>query len=183
MTEAYKPGDEIIVNAGIDYTLNETGTLSADFIYSNYFSDKIKGVEVFASGDKYVGYIQYQNYMGFNYLSIIARFRSKAKNSIPVMGKLEEEVEKSSPNQYELYGNYRMRINTKTFFTYTGEIHIYDETSAYTGVYLVGAGLLPQYKLSPQITLNGRIKFLRGSYSNGQNLTGFEIGVGLQYNF
>ncbi|MBN2410969.1 hypothetical protein JXQ31_04700 [candidate division KSB1 bacterium] len=183
ITEAYKPGDEIILNAGLDFTINETSTLSADFIYTNYFSDKIEGEDVFASGDKFVGYLHYQNNMGFNHLSIIARFRSKAKNSIPVLGELVEEVEKSSPDQYELYGRYRLRTNNQTYLTFTGEIRIYDETMVYSGVYLLGAGLLPQYKLSQVMTLNGQIKYLRGSYSTGQNLTGYEVGVGLQYNF
>ncbi len=183
ITEAYKPGDEITLNAGLDFTINETGTLSADIIYTSYFSDKIEGEDVFASGDKYVGYLHYQKYMGFNYLSVIARFRSKAKNSIPVLGKLVEEVEKSSPNQYELYGSYRMRMNNKTYMTFAGELRIYEETGVYSGVYLLSAGLAPQYKLTPVMTLNGRIKILRGSYSTGQNLTGYELGVGLQYNF
>jgi len=183
MPDAYKPGDEIILSAGFDLNLNETSTISTDFIYTNYSSDKIEGEEVFASGDKFVGFIQYQKYLGFNYLSFLVRYRSKAKNSIPVLGKLVQEVEKSSPNQYELYGNYGMRINNKTYLTYTGEIRFYDETRAYLGVYLLGAGLLPEYRLSPATTLKARIKILRGAYTNGQTLTSYEGGVGVQYNF
>jgi len=183
ITEAYNPGDEIIVNAGLDFTINQTSSLSADLIYTNYFSDKIDTSEVFASGDKFVGYLHYQNYMGFNHMSIVARFRSKAKNSIPVLGELVEEPEKTSPNQYELYGRYRIRMNNQTYLTFAGELRIYDETSVYSGVYLLGGGLLPQYKLTPELTLTGRLKYLRGSYSTGQNLSGFEIGVGMQYNF
>ncbi len=179
----YKPGNELTINTGMDYSLDETSTISADVIYTHYASDQVDGEEFYGSGAKLVFYSRYQKYMGYNYFSITGRYRSKGKNSYLSGSSMVTEAEKSAPDQYELYSLYRMRYNQKTWLGITGELRYYAESSVFTSIFMFGAGAQPEYVLSPNTTLRGNIKLLYGSIKDGDGITGLEIGAGIKYNF
>ena len=183
MIDDYDPGDEIVLTAGFDQRLNATTTFSIDAIYSIYGTDKIGEDQVFASGNKIVANVQVRKYFGFNELWLFARYRSKDKNSVAIAGKLFEEEEKTTPDQIEVFGQYRLRFNRGFFTTFLAEERFYQETPAYPGVNIFGFGIAPEIAFFSNFKMTTRFKYLLGSYKDGSKIAGMEVGFGLSFNY
>ncbi|MCG8606648.1 hypothetical protein MJD09_16895 [bacterium] len=184
--EDYKPGNEILLTGGMDFRLGTTGTLSTDVTVTFYSTDKIGQDEVFSIGNKAVISGQFKQFFGFNELTFFARYRTRAKNQQAVIlgQQLEPEVKKTFPDQLELLANYRLRLSRKVYLKILGEGRFYDETaSAFSGVSLFGGGVASEIALSRSLNLPLGVKYLFGNFKGGQNLTGFEVWLGLASTF
>lgn len=189
-TEAvYKPGNELLLTAGLDIRVGTLSTLSGDFIFTSYGSDTYADtLEVFKSGNKMVTNIQFKTYFEYDILTLLLRYRSKAKNRIIGSDstgtyKLVAEREKSYPNHIEFSGQYKHRHSNAFSMSYGIEGRFYEETGIYEGSNLIGIVLTPEMKLSNKSQLIGRLKYWTGSYSTDVSLSGLEIGAGWIYQF
>ena len=184
MTAPYEPGNEISASIGGDYNISETQVLSTDVMYTHYGSDAYDGAEVFASGDKIVVNLMYQQYLDFNKLSFTFRYRSKAKNSVAgINGDLVEESAKSIPDQFEVNGSFRQRLNSDFYLGYNVRYRWFQSTPVYYGAYLLGAALSPEYRATQHLQLLGQARFSFGSFEDGTGLSGFLVTAGMQYQF
>ncbi len=183
MEDDYQPGNEITASAGMDYNFSETQILSTDVVYTTYGSDKYADNEIFASGDKIIVNLFYQQFMDFNHFSIHFRYRSKAKNDIAVAGEMVTESEKSIPDQFELIGRFRQRLTQEFHLGYLAQYRHFLGTSTLYSVNLAGLGIEPEYRISPRMLLTSRIRVNIGGYSNGKSMTGFMFTAGMRYNF
>lgn len=183
MTGQYDPGDEILLTGGFDTRLSETTTFSTDIIYTTYGKDKLNRKEVFLSGKKIVVTLQLRHYSNYNELWLLGRYRSKTKNQLVIAGGWLPEEEKMIPDQFEIIGQYRIRMNQGLYGSILAEARFFQETPAFDGARLYGLGIVPEYSLSPTIKLPLRFKYLTCSFNNGSSLSGLEIGMGLDLNF
>ena len=181
MSQAYDPGDELLITGGFDVRLSETSNLSTDVIYTHYKKDRMGGEEVFVSGNKIVLNAQFRSYSGYSELWLFGRYRSKGKNSLSIAGELVPEEEKSSPNQVELMGHYRFPLSPKFYLSLLFEGRFYKKTVAFQGIKIYGIGIAPQISLSPASRLVGRLKYLTGKYTGREKLRGTEIGLGIKF--
>ncbi len=186
LVKDYSPGDEILITGGFDARLGSAATFSADAIFTLFGTDKIGDDEVFAPGNRLVLNAQFRRYFGFNDFWLFARFRSRAKNEQAViLGQaLVKETENSNPKQFEVMTHYRLRMNPRIYLRILAEGRFYEKTAApFSGVDLFGGGLAPEFAVSRGVTVPVAFKFFAGSFKDGPNLTGFEIGAGLNASF
>ena len=184
--EDYRPGDEILLTGGFDIRLGPTSTISSDVTLTLYKSDKIGDDEVFSIGNKIVIYMQFRQFFGFNELRVLARFRSRAKNERAIIlgQQLEPESLRTFPNQFELSAHYRIRLSRSFYVKIIGEGRFYEQTlAAFSGVDLFAGGVAPEISLSQSLSLPITLKYLKGSFKSGSNLTGFELAAGLSLAF
>jgi len=179
----YDPGDEALLTGGFDMRLSPTSTLTGDVIFTFYATDKINGREIFGAGNKLVANLQLRKYFGFDELWLLARYRSRAKNDLLAGGVLSAENVKTNPDQMEFVGNYRRRFSRRFSTRFIAEGRFYQNTPAFAGVKLFGAGLAPGLTLAENFQLLAQLQYQTGSFKTGASLSGLEAGLGLLVNF
>jgi len=179
----YNPGDEMLLTGGFDTRLSTTATLTGDAIFTFYMTDKINDGEIFGAGNKLVANLQFRKYFGFDEFWLFARYRSRAKNDLVVGGVLTPENVKTNPDQVELTGHYRRRFNSRLSTRFIAEGRFYQNTPAFEGVNLFGAGLAPSLALAENFQLLAQLKYQTGSFKTGASLSGLEAGLGMLVNF
>ena len=183
MGDNYEPGNEMLFTSGFDIKLAPTTTFAADIIYSIYSEDKIASRKVFDSGDKITISCLIRSYQKFNELLLLGRFRSKGKNSYSIGGIFQEETKKTTPNQIEVIGYYKFRINRQFYLSILGEGRKYFETENFPGLGIFGFGVSPEYSPSRNLKIPFRIKYFVGDFTGGTSISGLEVGVGVSYLF
>lgn len=183
MVNAYDPGEELLITAGMDARLSEATTVAADIIFTKFGTDKIGNQKVFVSGNSIVITGQFRSFFGFNELSLLGRFRGKGKNSLVIGGILQQEVEQSTPVQLEAEGYYRWRYRQNIYLTFLGEAKSYLPTGDFPGVDIFGLGVQPEIELSELMKMVTRVKFRFGDFPGGTTIFGWELGLGINYRF
>ncbi|NIR49923.1 hypothetical protein GWO43_15555 [candidate division KSB1 bacterium] len=192
--EHYKPGDEILVTGGFDARLSPTTTLSADVIFTTFATDKLGEADIFAPGNRIVINAQFRKYFNFNEFWLFARYRSRDKNELAIfLGEpLFTESERTFPNQLEIMSHYRMRFSPTITTRLLFEARFYQEAPGFesfqttltsAGINLFGFGIAPEFALNRSLNLPIVLKYFLGSFDEGPNLTGLEIGSGLTLTF
>jgi hypothetical protein len=175
----YKPGNELLLTGGLDFRVGSLSTMSWDLVFTLYGSDTYDDEEVYKSGNKVVTSFQYKTWFGSHSLTLEARYRSKGKNQyLPATGTaLTEETEKTYPDQYDLFVQYRHQYRRTMYVTYGLEGRFYQEL-LYPGLNLYGLVIMPELSVSGKTSLIGSLKIWTGSFSDNRSLSGFEAGAG-----
>ena len=182
--DQYTPGGELIITGGADVRLTEAQTLSGDFLFTHYGTDKIGSEKVFASGNAYSGNIQYRQFMRENELWILLRYRGKAKGEIATSGGLVPEPERIEPSRFEIQTQYKWSLNTRVSLRFLAEGRFYESTPAtYSGASVFGFGILPALSLPSGLTFPARLKYQIGLQSGKSKFTGIEAGIGVGFSF
>ena len=183
MTGQYDPGDEILLTGGLDFRLSETSTFSTDVIFTTFGIDKLNEEETFQSGHKIVFNAQLRMYFDYNELWLFGQYRSKDKNKIAVAGGLDEEDEKTIPDQVELMGRYRMLLGKGFYASIIAEGRFFNETKVFNRISIYGLGTILDIPVSTRMNMPVRFKYLNGRIKGGSSLSGIEVGVGLDWSF
>lgn len=183
MPDDYKPGDELLVTGGIDLRLGTMTTLAADIIFTSYGKDKVGNQAVFLSGRKVGINLKFQTYINYNELLLLGQFRSKGKNSTVIGGALQSEAEKTTPDQSELLGYYRLRVGPQFYLSLIAEVRSYFPAPKFDGLNIFGLGIAPELSLARNVSLPIRFKYLWGNFAGGPTIAGWEAGVGLSLLF
>lgn len=183
MTDDYDPGDEILVTSGIDLLLSEKTTFSIDAVYIFFGEDKINSQKVYRSGNKILINARFRTRVNFNELVVMAHYRSKSKNSYVIGGIFQEELDNTTPDQIDVAGHYRMRLNPKFYAAVLAEVRSFQPTPFMDGVTIIGAGIAPEVFLSKNITAPIKVKYDWGTINSSTDISGMEIGLGLLFKF
>jgi hypothetical protein len=183
MKRPYNPGDEILLTSGLDFRINPTTILTTDLIVTFYTTDKIGNRNVFGSGSKLILNCQFQKYLNSNTIVLIARYRSKAKNSSQIGLHFEKEDKNTNPVQFEGLAAYGFRINQKYYGKVVFEGKSIFKTSYFPGVDIFSLGFWPEMKLSDRYRIPAKISYQFGDFAGGSNISGFELGVGFTWYF
>jgi hypothetical protein len=92
-------------------------------------------------------------------------------------------LDNTTPDQIELMGHYRIRLNPKFYATILAEVRSFQPTPITDGVTIIGVGIAPEISLAPNLTIPTKIKYLFGNYENDLNLSGLELGIGFSLKF
>ena len=180
----YDPGDEIALTGGFDWRVVEAGSLSGDVVFTSYGTDKLGGNEVFASGNRVLSILQFNEAFGSDELRILARFRSRAKSSLAIGGVLVKEEDKIEPDQYQVQASYLFRLNDQVSARLIGEGNFFQTTqAALSGARLAGIGLAPQITISSSLSLPLAMEYQFGRLKDDERLTGIEVSAGLIVRF
>ena len=183
MNDNYQPGNEILITGGFDIKLAPTTTFAIDVIYTTYAEDKMASQTVFGSGDKIMIGGMLRSYQKYNELFLMARYRSKAKNSYYIGGVFQEEAEKTIPNHLEIIGYYKIRTSNQLYISLLGESRTFFETDVFPGLNIMGFGVSPEFSPSKNLKIPLRFKYFFGEFEGGTSLSGIEAGVGVSILF
>ncbi|MDZ7341559.1 MAG: hypothetical protein ONB27_09405 [candidate division KSB1 bacterium] len=183
MPDDYEPGDELLLSGGIDLRLGIMTTFAADFIFTTYGKDKVGSQSVFLSGRKSGINLKFQTFINYNELLLLGQYRTKGKNSTVIGGTLQTEVEKTIPDQFELMGYYRLRVNPQIYLSLLGEWRSYLAAKSFDGLDIFGIGVAPEFSLARNVSVPIRLKYLFGDFAGGSNIAGWEAGGGLSIVF
>ena len=109
----YDPGDEITASAGLDFRVNETVSVSTDFVFSAYTADKFDGAKVFASGNAYWVNVQYRQLSGRTSCRYSPGYRTKSKGQIAGVGGLVDEKEQAGTRPARPLGAIPRRVQRR----------------------------------------------------------------------
>jgi hypothetical protein len=180
----YDPGDEILLTGGFDVALSSSFNISGDVILTSYDSDKIKEKTIYNSGNKVIAMVQLQKSFTADEFSILAKYRSKAKNEYVIGGEFIPESEKLIPDQSNVVMYYKRVFSKDLHIRFLAEGRFYEETDYnFSNAKLYGVGLIPEIRLSRQIMLPIKVNYLFGTLGEDQNLTGLDLGAGLLFSF
>ena len=178
----YDPGDEVLLTTGVDIKLAEATTFSVDAIFTTFGKDKLNGKDVFASGNKIVMNAQFRKHFGFDQLWLLLRYRSKAKNEFAVGNTFFPEPEKLEPDNIEARAIYTIRFSEHVSLGIMAEGRFYKETPAlFSGIKLFGFGVMPEFSLSPDVSIPIRLRIQHGSTKGGKTVTGVDAGLGITF--
>ena len=180
----YDPGDEIVLTGGVDVRMNEASTISADLIFTNYQSDRIGGTEVFAAGNRWVTNLQFRTSIGRNELSVLGRYRTRAKNDVAIAGVMVSEHEKITPDQIELLAQFQMHPSDRIGLRILARGEFFQSTAApLSGISLYGLGIAPEFMVSPTLKIPVQLALVGGRQNDGKFLGSFEGGIGVEFGF
>ncbi len=179
----YKPGNEILITTGFDIAISKITSFSIDGIFTTYSADKYNNDKVIKAGNKISFAAQFRQYIGYNDFWLLLRYRTRARSSLPIAGILTEQNEKTVPNNIEMAGHYRFRINQNLNLTILGNGRIYQKSFLNGGVSVYGSGVGAQYLINRNWDIMTNLKYYFGSYVDSNEFSGFEIVIGLGYNF
>ena len=180
----YAPGAEVTASLGADYKINEISSLSADFMFTAYGTDKYNDAEVFASGNSYWLNLQYKRYFRENELDVVAGYRSTSKGKVAGVGGLVSEAERLEPGRFEAYGQFKQIVNPRLAMNYLAEVRIYEKTpEAYSGSKVAGVGLGPTFTLPSGVYIPAVLKVDFGNLNAGGSIFGLDVRVGVGYMF
>jgi hypothetical protein len=183
MVGIYDPGEEILVTAGFDLRLSHGTTFSLDAVYTHYSTDQNNGNDVFESGDKININMRFRKYYGLNELRLLGHYRSKDKNRIAIAGHMFTENQKSTPNEVEVSGYFKLHFHSNFYVRFLAEGRFYRKESSDLAINIYGFGLAPGLIISQYLSIPVILKYLNGYYHDGPDFSGFEIGGGLILEF
>ncbi|HDQ00763.1 MAG TPA: hypothetical protein ENN22_16495 [bacterium] len=183
MVDSYKPGDEILITAGFDFQFSPATTFAADVIYTFYNQDKMGNLTVFEAGDRLTISGQLRSLIGQNELRIISRFRSPGKNSYYIGGIFQLESEKTTPNQFEGIGSFKLSFSPGLALTVQGEIRTFSKSALLPAMNIFGVGVKPEIQINKNFAISPRLIFYYGDVQGGTSLAGTDASIGLSYFF
>jgi hypothetical protein len=188
----YKPGAEIAADIGFNVLLSPQAMISTDVIYTNYSADSFGDQTVFQIGNKLTANVQFRQKMGENEFALMARYRTRSKNSVPVFVgqayELQPSTENTNPSFFALLGQYQWKINPKLTTSFTGEFKKFKKAEAlFSGASLVGIGVQPEFMVNEQLSIPLFLKFTSGNYLNAAStkkiLSNLNAGLGVYWSF
>lgn len=183
----FNPGDQIGVNAGMDYIITPKIRTNIDIILNYYTADKLGSTKVFSSGPKLTAKAGIQYQVPFGLLWTRISYRHKAKNESWDGQALVPESKNTNITQREIDLGSRIPLSDIFMLLINAEIRSYVENEVGDGwVDLAGFGFGYDLLLSEKFALSMAFKlfFGDGDFNNlNPNLTGTEFHIGTQWNF
>lgn len=180
---SYKPSNELLVTAGIDFRLSNTSTLSGDAMAIFYGKDKINDEDSFSAGTKTIFSLMFRQYFGYNNLLVFLRYRYSLDDL--VYGSIDfTSYEKIVPNNLMTIIDFKHYVSSFITLHYMAEARFYQKTIApYSGFNVYGIGLGFNANLSTLFSVPIIIKYYRGNSDNYSSVNGIELSLALDFKF
>ncbi len=183
--EPYRPGNELIGQAGVDILINEETKCIVDGEVARYERDVLAGKEVYKAGERATfGLGLYRRFQS-QYLWAYAVYRIK-KKPLFVQGLSSEEAQKNQEGpQLELDFVYKAVAFREGGFFLLGEGRYYqhEKGSASPGGTLIGGGIGVQFQIFEGALADLRAKFFGGTFRGNitQQILGMDFRAGLSF--
>lgn len=176
----FDPGDELLLTLGIDHRINDSATLSGNFIFNNYGTDTFAGSEQFAAGNKIVATLKFQKFFQFNELVLLTRFRSQGKSDVLGLNIQDKVI----PDNFQLLSQYALVFNPVWRLGFFAEARFYESLPRnWTGGQLYGFGISPAVTLGNHFQIPLNLRYHHGNLGNDSGYNGFSttLGITLMY--
>ena len=173
LADEYEWGDELMVTFGIGGELAPRLSLALDATYTNYDDDKIGETTVYKAGRQVTAQAQVHRALPNQDIWLTAKYRSANSGEVLTGSAFQAELLKSFPDFFKLTGQYRAKVSTPLRITVLGESAWYGEDVSFDALGVYGVGVMPEFFLSPAISIPVHSKLIFG------DISGFELGVGI----
>ncbi|CAN0573927.1 unnamed protein product, partial [Laminaria digitata] len=175
MIDSFTPGNEMMITGGFDFRLADSWALSTNVSYVMYQADELGSTSVFESGAQTVAVLQVLgNVGGSNQMRVIARYRTKAKSTLPA-GDQFITAPRTIPEQFQVLGSYTLSIQENLNASLIGRVRHYQDTDFFATKTLFDVGASPEVAFSESVSAVMRFVYTFGSFP------GVEIGGGLAF--
>jgi hypothetical protein len=172
--DAYDPGDELLLTAGLDYRLAEASTLALDASYVHYGDDAF-GDLTYTPGDAFAVTAQWTGAAGAHEVRVLGRARHRTDSTIPPETAALLGLDAAIPTQARLLGHVRFGLGPRFHLGALAQGRYYAESEVFAEKTLFDVGVVPEYEVYPGLTLNARLGATLG------DLQGVEAGAGLAW--
>lgn len=182
----FDPGDQLGVNAGMDYLITPRLRANIDFILNYYTADKLGSTKIFASGPKLTAKAGFQYQVPFGLIWARSFYRYKAKNESWDGQSLAPDAKNTNVTQREIELGGKIPLSDNLTLLVNGEIRSYVENEFRKGwVDLAGLGCGYELILSEKFSLLIAFRVFLGDgnfYDTNPSMTGTEFQIGTQWN-
>ena len=189
LASTYDPGEQLGINVGLDYFINENLKINGDFVYNYYMSDKLNNKEIFMSGPRFMTKIGFRYQQDQNTYWLEVLYQAKAKNEIYSLldEKLIPEPQNSNITIRELNLGGKFSLTDNFYLSVIGEVRSYVENEYRHGwADLGGGGFVGEYSVTDNLAIFSGTKIFFGDgeiYGYNPKLQGFEFYLGSQWKF
>jgi hypothetical protein len=176
LDQAYDPGNELLVNVGVDFRISPIWSLAADASYTRYGDDRLAGIPQRNAGHKVVFAVQGLGRFGWNVARLHARYRQRSRTGEDATTQLVYDI-RPVPDEWEIIASYRVRLSRDAWIAALGRGRALGTSELFARQRLFELGVAPEVRVRPEITLGARALFTLGT------LRGFEIGVNSVFQF
>ena len=169
----YDPGDEILLTGGFDYGLSRASSLALDVTYAIYSADTFGDFE-FQSGNALSVTAKWAGEVGGRSAGLLGRFRTKGATDYLQNVTSPDLV---IPTQVRLRANVQVVGIEQFGLGLFAQGRTYAASDLFDAKALFDFGVTPSYRLLPNATLLTRAAVTFG------DLSGFEVGGGLAWEF
>lgn len=173
LAEDYEWGNELMVTLGIGGELAPRLSLSLDATYTSYEDDKIGATTVYKAGRQVIAQALVHRSLPNQDIWLTAKYRTANSGDVLTGSAFQTELLKSFPDFFKLIAQYRAKISAPIRVTILGESAWYGEDVALNELSAYGVGVMPEFFLSPAISIPIHSKLIFG------DITGYELGIGL----
>ncbi len=183
------PGEQIGLNIGVDYLILDNLRSTFDFVFNYFTPDKIKGIEIFASGPQFLGLMSLQYHREKQTFWFNAKYQTKAKNQIYdyLTESLKTEEKNSNITIREISVGGRFQVSGKVAISVMAEARSYVENEFRHGwTDIGGGGVVGEYQLSEQLSLFSGVKLFYGDgeiFDQNPVYQGYEFMLGTEWKF
>jgi hypothetical protein len=172
--DAYDPGDEVLLTAGLDYRLAEGSTFALDVSYVRYGEDVFEDL-AYTPGDAVAVTVQWASALGEHAVRVLGRARHRADSTIPPETAALLGLDATIPTQGRLLGHARFRLGPRLHFGALAQGRYYAESEVFAERMLFDVGVVPEYEVYPGLALTARLGATLGDFQ------GVEAGLGLAW--
>lgn len=173
MTDRYRPGNELLITAGVEIGLSEQTTVSGDATFTTFADDKLGEQTIFEAGPKIVAAVQLTSHFDFNTLTVLVRRRSHSDSRILVAQALVADRSLTLPTQSDAQLRFGWRVARSVTLELLAAGRLFEGTPLFTEKTAVDFGLRPALRLSTAITAAPLFVYTAG------DIEGFEAGLTL----
>jgi len=181
---AYRPGDELAANIGVDIKIKDNMKIMLDGIYTHYWRDLLDGREIYGSGNKLNLNIGFYWEFDRQYLYSHFLYRRRGKNELLQGLSIQQEQQPVSGDQYEFNMIWQAMRFPNGAFGFTGETRYYPKNELNTGPDMViGLGIKTFYRfgLKTKIDFNFKVVFGKIRFEEVRSITGLVSSLGIKY--
>ena len=177
----YKPSNELLISAGVDYRIDKAKTLSADIVGIFFNEDKVDGDVVFTAGNRFIYSLGYRQYFSNNVLRINARYRYSAEDELQKLTAITNE--KFTSNYFMVAFSFYHSVSPLVSIQYNLEAKFFEETlKLYSGYSSFSPGVIFFFEVTNEFEIPLHVKYILGS-KEGSTINGIDTGIGINLKF
>ena len=179
LDDAFDPGNELTLTAGLDALLPDGSTLAVDALYSRFGVDTYVRPETadsleYATGDVFGVSAAWAGFVGATPVTVAAVARQKAESSVDAVTQTRLGVNAAVPAQARLAATAGARFGPQLTASVSAGARYYAASERFGSRALLDVAVAPAYRVDERVAVVGRLGGTVGSF------TGVEVGLGLR---
>lgn len=182
LDDAFDPGDEFSLTAGLDALLPDGSTLAVDALYSRFGADAYVRPETadsleYATGDAFGAAAAWAGLVGGAPVTVVASVQRRTDADVDPVAQARLGLSAAVPTQARLAATLGARLGPRLTAAVSAGARYYAASGAFGSRSLADVAVAPAYRVGDRVAVVGRLGGTVGSF------TVVEAGLGLSVGF